>query len=32
MTIFVRVVYVSLPLGVPPFESVSLTLLALLNL
>jgi putative tricarboxylic transport membrane protein len=32
MTIFVRVVYVSLPLGVEPFSRVSLALLALLNM
>lgn len=32
MTIFVRVVYVSLPLGVEPFSKVSLALLALLNI
>jgi putative tricarboxylic transport membrane protein len=32
MTIFVRVVYVSLPLGVQPFSAISLALLALLNI
>ncbi len=32
MTIFVRVVYVSLPIGIEPFSTVSLALLALLNL
>jgi putative tricarboxylic transport membrane protein len=32
MTIFVRVVYVSLPLGIEPFSAVSLALLALLNI
>ncbi len=32
MTIFVRVVYVSLPLGIEPFSTLSLALLALLNL
>ena len=31
MIIFVRVVYVSLPLGAPPFESISLAVLAVLN-
>ena len=32
MTIFVRVVYVSLPIGIEPFSTVSLALLAILNL
>jgi putative tricarboxylic transport membrane protein len=32
MTIFVRVIYVSLPLGVEPFSRISLALLALLNM
>jgi putative tricarboxylic transport membrane protein len=32
MTIFVRVIYVSLPLGVEPFSRISLALLALLNI
>jgi putative tricarboxylic transport membrane protein len=32
MAIFVRVVYVSLPVGIEPFSTVSLALLALLNL
>jgi putative tricarboxylic transport membrane protein len=32
MTIFVRVIYVSLPLGVQPFSRISLALLALLNI
>ena len=31
MTIFVRVVYVSLPLGIPPFDLVSIALLKLLG-
>jgi putative tricarboxylic transport membrane protein len=32
MTIFVRVVYVSLPIGIEPFSTISLALLAVLNL
>ena len=32
MTIFVRVIYVSLPLGIEPFSRISLALLALLNI
>jgi putative tricarboxylic transport membrane protein len=31
MTIFVRVVYVSLPLGIPPFNAISIALLKLLG-